>query len=214
MRDAARRLQPKRYLSVGTALPTVPVGDVGDGLVTGRAEVVSLVVGDRDQSGLHVPVVGDAEQVGGITLEVEMLGRPHGAEAAGAGGEHEAPGGRQDRSPDGCLIADRGALGAAGYARNDQHGHVFQMLGQVIVGDCGLAGTWASPWRSPGSETTTNSQSCRLTEVGPGGLSEALFDHLGADGPFKIEAFSHRPGGREHEVHGHIACVHLFNLHG
>jgi hypothetical protein len=56
-----------------------------------RLERRAVGVRDRDQPDLRHVVVGNLEHLGGLALEVEVVCREDRAQAAGAGGQLEAP---------------------------------------------------------------------------------------------------------------------------
>ena len=92
---AIRRLPGAAIFPV---LPAVPVDDLVEGLARADAELGTDGVGNGDQRDLHVLVERNAQDVGGLAFEEQVDGGPGGAEAPGASGQHETPGGRQDRT--------------------------------------------------------------------------------------------------------------------
>ncbi len=77
-------------------------------------------------------MVGDAEELRGGLLLGEVQGGPAGAEPPGASGEHEAPRSREQRTPDGRLPRHGQVVGAAFDAGDHVHGHLGEVVGQVL----------------------------------------------------------------------------------
>lgn len=96
MRAMAR--VPGSDITPGVALPTVPVDHLFEGLPRPGLELGPNGVSNGDEGHLHVLVEGDAEHFGGLALVEEVDRGPSGTQSAGSGGQHEAPGGGQNRT--------------------------------------------------------------------------------------------------------------------
>ena len=101
-----------------------------------RLEVRADGVREREQRDLGVLVVGDLEELGDLLLEEEVERGERGSESPRAGGEHEAPGGGEDRSV-GAGEGDRGEPGrrrfdTASDAGDHERGNAVEDVGQVL----------------------------------------------------------------------------------
>ncbi len=80
------------------ALPAVPMDHLVEGFAGADPELGADGVGNGDQRDLHVLVERNTQDVGGLSLVEQVDGGPGGAQASGASGQHETPGGGQDRT--------------------------------------------------------------------------------------------------------------------
>ena len=153
-----------------------------------------IVWATGQQGALGHLVERDAEQLGDPLLAVadEVDRRPRRAEATLPEGEHQAPHGREQRSPRACAHRRRGVLQTAPHARDDEQRGAVHVVGEVLrrVGDLvealrracrcrrsrvvaasGRSRSWPgrsrrSPVAWPRPSTTTQCQPCRLPPVG------------------------------------------------
>jgi hypothetical protein len=88
-------------------------------------------VGDRDQRRLHHRLERDPQQLGRLPLMAQVEGGPDAAEPARPGGQHEAPGGRDDRPLPRGLHHHWRPVGPALHARNHIDRYLMDVVGQI-----------------------------------------------------------------------------------
>src|ERR1700716_3133969 len=112
-------------------LPAVQVQDLVQRLSRGGLEAVACVESGWDERGL-VHVVGQAQDLRGLLLVLQVQRGPSRAEGERAAGEHVAPRSGQEGRPQAGLIAVR-QLGARGFqARDDHHRDLAHLVGKVF----------------------------------------------------------------------------------